>query len=96
MCYKEDAPDWINQFNMLQESIPIDNWSIGNKIKYIDLEIFKGFNFHINGKLDIKLHQKKENKFLYLPYHSSHPIHSINNYIVGELKRYIRSNTKEN
>ena len=47
---------------MLQESITIDKWSIGNNIEYMDLEIFKGFNFHNSKKLDIKLHQKKEKK----------------------------------
>ena len=76
---KEEIISLINRFNTLRESITIDKWSIGNKIKYMDLEIFKGFNFHISSKLDLKLHQKKENKFLYLPYQSGHPIHSINN-----------------
>ena len=57
---KEDIIYWINQFNMLRESITIDKWSIGNNVEYMDLEMFKGFNFHINGKLDIKLHQKKD------------------------------------
>ena len=61
----------------------------------MDLEIFKGSRFDGSGKLDINLHQKKENKFLYLPDHSGLEIHSINNLVVGELKRYVRSNTKE-
>ena len=62
---------------MLRESIEIDKWSIGNKVAYMDLEIFK-------------LHQKQENKFLYLPYHSALAEHSVNNYVVGKL-----NNTKE-
>ena len=37
---KEDIIYWINQFNMLRESITIDKWSIGNKIEYMDLKIF--------------------------------------------------------
>ena len=32
---------------------------------------------------------------IYLLYRSGHAKHSIKNYVVGELKRYIRSNTKE-
>ena len=62
---------------MSRESIKIDKWAIENKVENVDLEIFKGSGFCSCGKLDIKLHQKKENKFLYLPYHSGHPKHSI-------------------
>ena len=54
----------INQFSTLREITTIEKWSIGNKIKFMDLEIFKGFNFHNCGEQDIKLHQEKENKFL--------------------------------
>ena len=67
----------------------------------MDVEIYKGSRFFACGKMDIKLHQKKENKFLYLPkfvylqYWSGHASLSIRNYVIGELKRYVRSNTKE-
>ena len=64
-------------------------------MEYMDLEIFKGSRFFTCGKLDIKLHQKKENKFLYLPYHSGHAKNSIKNYVIEDLRRYVRSNTKE-
>ena len=80
---------------MLRETTKIDKWSIVTKIEYMDWEIFKGSRFYSYSKLDIKLHQKKENKILYLPEHSGHTRLSINNYVVGELKRYVRSNTKE-
>ena len=43
----------------------------------------------------IRLHQKPENKFLYFPAKSSHEKHTISNYMSGELKRYVRSNSKE-
>ena len=71
---------------MLRKSIKIDKWSIGNKVEYMDLEIFKGSRFYTCGKMDIKLHQINENKCLYLPYHSGHAEHSVNNYVIGELK----------
>ena len=47
---KEDILYWIKQFNVPWESIKIDKWSIGNKIGYMDLEIFKGSRFHSCGK----------------------------------------------
>ena len=61
----------------------------------MDLEIFKGKNFYICGKLSIKVYQKPENKYMYIPYKSAHPRHTIKNYVIGELKRYVRINTEE-
>ena len=52
------------------------------------LHIFKGENC-------IKVYQKPENKYLYIPYKSAHPRHTIKNYVIGELKRYVRVNTEE-
>ena len=43
----------------------------------------------INGQLGIK----QISFFAY--YHSRHAKHSVNNYVVGELQRYARFNTKE-
>ena len=80
---------------MLRESIKIDKWLIGNKGEYMDFEIFKGSRFYSCGKVDIKLHQKKRKQISYLPYHSGHTEHSVSNYVIDELKRYIWSNTKE-
>ena len=57
--------------------------------------IFKGNNFFITGKLSIKVYQKPENRYMYIPYKSAHPRHTIKNYVIGELKRYARINTEE-
>ena len=32
---------------------------------------------------------------MYIPYKSAHPRHTIKNYVLGELKRYVRINTEE-
>ena len=32
---------------------------------------------------------------MYIPYKSAHPRHTIKNYVIGELKRYVRINTEE-
>ena len=61
----------------------------------MDLHIFKGENFYNEGKLSIKVYQKPENKYMYIPYKSAHPRHTIKNYVIGELKRYVRINTEE-
>ena len=35
--------------------------------------IYKGKEFHINGKLSIKVYQKPENKYMYIPYKKCSP-----------------------
>ena len=61
----------------------------------MDLYIYKGNKFLIDGTLSIKVFQKPENKYMYIPFKSAHPRHTIKNYILGELKRYVRINTEE-
>ena len=92
---KKDVRTWINEFNQLRENIFIDKWTFGNSVAYMDLYIFKGNNFLHTGMLSIKVYQKPENRYMYIPYKSAHPRHTIKNYVLGELKRYVRINTEE-
>ena len=39
------------------------------------------------------LFQKEENKYIYIPANSGDQKHTINNFILGELRRYVRFNT---
>ena len=66
----------INSICMLRETIKIDKWSFGTHVECMDLEIYKGFRFFGKGMLDIRLHQKPENKFLCLPAKSGQELHS--------------------
>jgi len=93
--YKKDVGTWINEFNQMRENIFIDKWTFGNHVAYMDLYIFKGNNFFDTGILSIKVYQKPENRYMYIPYKSAHPRHTIKNYVLGELKRYVRINTEE-
>ena len=68
---------WVNAFNNLREHIFIDNWQFGNKVAFMDLEIFKGKNFYICGKLSIKVYQKPENKYMYIPFRIKAHTHDI-------------------
>ena len=92
---KKQFSMWVAEFNNLRENIFIDKWKFGNHVAFMDLYIFKGINFHINGKLSIKVYQKPENRYMYIPFKSAHPRHTIKNYILGELKRYVRINMDE-
>ena len=59
----------------------------------MDLYIYKGNKFYDNGFLDFKIHQKEINRYMYIPYKSGHVSHTIKNYVLGEIKRYIRYNS---
>jgi len=61
----------------------------------MDLYIYKGDEFFVTGKLDISVFQKEENKYMYIPCKSGHQKHTIRNFILGELKRYVRCSTQE-
>ena len=61
----------------------------------MDLYIFKGNNFLDTGILSIKVYQKPANRYMYIPYKNTHTRHTIKNYVLGVLKRYVRINTEE-
>ena len=90
---KKEFEYWVSQFNSLRDTITIDKYSYGDYVEFMDLFIFKGDNFSTNGKFDISIFQKEENKYMYIPAKSGHAKHTITNFIVGELKRYVRYNT---
>ena len=90
---KKDVVYWINQFNTLRKTIKIDKWSFGNHVEFMDLYIYKGNKFYDNGLLDFKIHQKEINRYMYIPYTSGHVSHTIKNYVLGEIKRYIKYNS---
>jgi len=59
----------------------------------MDLYIYKGNEFLSTGILDFKFFQKSIISVLYIPYKSGHVSHTIKNYVLGEIKRYIRYNS---
>ena len=80
---------------MLRDSITIDKFKFGNEVDFMDLYIYKGEDFSSFGKLDISVFQKEENKYMYIPMKSGHQKHTIRNFILGELRRYVRCSTQE-
>ena len=90
---KNEFELWVDEFNLLRESITIDKFKYGNQVDFMDLFVFKGESFLDNGKFDVSVFQKEENKYMYIPATSGHQKHTINNFIIGELRRYVRFNT---
>ena len=52
-------------------------------------------NIYNGGKLSINVYQKPENSHMYIPYKNTHLRHTMKNYVIGQLKKYIRTNTEE-
>ena len=92
---KSDFEYWVSEFNLLRETITIDKFKFGNSVEFMDLYIYKGDEFFVTGKLDISVFQKEENKYMYIPCKSGHQKHTIRNFILGELHRYVRCCTQE-
>ena len=59
----------------------------------MDLYVYKGEKFYLSGILGFKIFQKEINPYMYIPYKSGHVSHTIKNYVLGEIKGYIRYNS---
>jgi hypothetical protein len=90
---KKDVEYFVHKFNSMVESIKIDKIEYGDKVNFLDLCIYKGKRFLGHGKFDIKLYQKKENIYAYIPYRSVHQQHTIVNFVIEELHRYVKCNS---
>ena len=90
---KTEFEYWVSKFNLLRDTITIDKFSYGDSVDFMDLHIYKADNFASTGKFDISIFQKKSNKYMYIPAKSGHAKHTIKNFILNELSRYVRYNT---
>ena len=77
------------------KSIKIDEFKYGPRVEYLDLIIYKDNRFHDQGFFDIKIFQKEQNLYAYIPQTSNHKKHTIKNYVQNELKRYIKFNSEK-
>jgi hypothetical protein len=54
----------------------------------MDLEFYKGSRFLATGHVDVRLYQKEQNRYLYLPPFSFHAPAVFRGFISSEIKRY--------
>jgi hypothetical protein len=92
---KKDVEYFVHKFNSMVKSIKIDKIEFGDKVHFLDLSIYKGRRFFAIGKFDIKLYQKEENIYAYIPFNSMHLQHTIVNFVIGELNRYVKCNSEK-
>jgi hypothetical protein len=91
LIIKGDPEPIMTAFKELDPDIKF-TWSISKTaISFLDLVIFKGPRFAKTGILDLRIHQKQLNMYLYVPFNSFHTEKTQRAIIKGELIRYIRS-----
>ena len=88
-CTNEEIEYWIAQFNKLREMIKIDRWSFGTRVEYIDLDIYEGPHF-MHAEFLILVSIKTGKQISAWPRQTNYL-----NYVGGELKRYVRANSKK-
>ena len=88
---KEDAEIFLKKFSSDKDlpTIKCSSFTIDDKEGiFLDLKIFKGERFRASHRLDVKVYQKPQNKYLYLPPNSFHPKAIFPAYIKAEINRY--------
>jgi hypothetical protein len=93
---ESQAIEWLNRYQSMRPRINL-KWMVSkHTINFMDLVIAK--DMAVPGDtvpLVITTFQKVMNKYLYLPFTSHHPKHVFAGVIIGELIRYVVTNTKE-
>jgi hypothetical protein len=92
---KENVFYFVKVINSLVPTITIDKVEIGGHVVFMDLVIFKGLRFLNQGLLDTRLFQKENCIYDYIPLNSDHQPHILKNFVIGELKRYVRCCSQE-
>ena len=64
-----------------------------HSIDFMDLTISKGHRFATHGILDLRVHRKRLNRYLYLPWTSAHPRSMKAAFLKAELIRFIRNSS---
>lgn len=83
--------EFVQSLNDMHPNIKLDFSINAERAEFLDLVIYKGKRFREKGILDLKVHQKVMNMYLYIPYSSYHTSHMKSGFITTELIRYIRN-----
>lgn len=84
------VPNFMSKFNALSPTINLTH-ETGDSIPFLDLQITKGNRFTCSGLLDVSLHQKTLNMYLYISPTSWHPPHVFPAFIKSEIVRACRN-----
>ena len=89
-----DLKIFLQHMNTFHPSIKFTSEYDENKITFLDVNIYKGPTFLSTNKLDIETHIKPTNKQAYIHAKSHHPPGVSKGVAIGEMKRYLRTNSR--
>ena len=92
---RSELDSFLDRLNKAHRTLSF-TWSLSNeRLKFLDLNIFKGGKFITTKHLDISTHFKTIHTFQYLHFSPSHPRSVFKGLVKGEAIRFLHSNTDE-
>jgi hypothetical protein len=89
----ESLQDFLNSLNLMNAKIKI-SWNIDTySTEFLDLNIYKGNRMKTKSILDLRVHQKQLNPYMYIPFKSAHSLNAKKAFIKTEIIRYIRASS---
>ena len=85
---------FIHTLNNYHPLIKFTSETSFEKITFLDVNIYKGPNFYLTNKLDVQTYIKPTNRQAYVHASSYHPPGTGKGVAVGEIKRYLRTNSR--
>ncbi len=82
---------FARRLNSLHPNLVFNCVESQNEVEFLNTVIFKRNRFSQLGILDLRVHQKITNRYLYIPFNSFHTHHNKVAWITAELSRYIRN-----
>lgn len=93
-CIQSDQVDTFKStMNSLHPKLKFEFTQDSTQASFLDLSISKGTRFLREGRLDLQVHQKCMNLYLYIPFNSYHTDAAKRSFIQTELTRYIRNSS---
>jgi len=86
--------EFIELMNNFHPTIKFTHEISITKVTFLDVNIFKGPHFNTSLKLDTETHFKPTNHHLFVQASSHHPASTGKSVVIGELKRYLRTNSR--
>ena len=90
-----DVDVFTRRLNSMHPKLIFEFVTHPTEAAFLDLSIYKGPRFHARGVFDTRVHQKKLNLYLYIPFLSYHTDAAKRSFILTELMRYIRNSSHQ-
>ena len=91
---ESELKNFLLNMNSFHRSIKFTHEYSFDKITFLDVNIYKGPNFLLSKTLDFETFVKPTNRQAYIHASSFHPLGVSKGVAIGEMKRYLRTNSR--